>query len=160
MRHSQLECGLSQPFYSYDFYKIQHFMTPTWITNLWQYTTKCHCRLHEQFPWRYLCPRAQDKFIMHIVTSSDMPQEHQEIFNRVRINLCLLTLSDIVVADSPTRILPDIFKGINHRTSSLNWPTQQKLPTEWMNIFQQTLRDVIMPHLQNNSLGRWLHDGH
>ena len=62
----------------------------------------------------------RDKFLMDIIHDSDLPQEHQEIFNRVRINLRLLTLSDIVVADSPGRILPDIHDGINHRVSKFN----------------------------------------
>ena len=35
MRYTQLECGLSVPFYKQNFYKIQHLITPTWITNLW-----------------------------------------------------------------------------------------------------------------------------
>ena len=99
-------------------------------------------------------------FLIDIIHNSDMPQEHQKIFNRVRINLRLLTLSDIVVADSPTRILTDIYKGFNHRISTFNWSVKQEIPHEWMNIFQQTLRNVIMPHLQNNSLGKWTSEGH
>lgn len=97
---------------------------------------------------------------MDIILKSDMSQEHQEIFNRARLNLRLLTLSDIVVADSPSRILHNIFNGIDHRLSSFTWPTSQDIPNEWMTIFQHALRHVIMPHLSNNTLSRWIHPGH
>lgn len=156
MRYTQLECGLSNPFYVHDFYKIQHITTPTWLTNLWQYTTECHCNIHETQPWIYECPRVRDRFLMDIICASNLSQEHQEIFNRVRINLKLLTLSDTVVADSPDHILPDIYDGINHRVSKFNWPCVQQLPPDWMKIFIHAIKHVIKPHLNTNSLGKFL----
>ena len=97
---------------------------------------------------------------MDIIQASDLSQEHQEIFNRIRLNLRLLTLSDMVVADSTSRLLPDLLKGINHRKSKFNWPTEQQLPPSWMNIFRHTIQHVIRPHLLNKALGKWTHDGH
>ena len=110
MRYTQLECGLSDPFYTHEFYKIEHLVTPTWITNLWQYTSESHSQIHKQHPWSYQCLRIRDSFIMDIIINSDLSHEHQEIFNSVRLNLRLLTLSDMVVANSPSRILPDMQK--------------------------------------------------
>lgn len=57
MKYTQLECGLSDPFYKHDFYKVQHLITPTLTTNLWQYTTESHCSIHEQHSWQYKFPR-------------------------------------------------------------------------------------------------------
>ena len=119
-----------------------------------------HHTTHEQNPWKYNCPRTRDAFIMDIIQASDLSQEHQEIFNRVRINLRLLNLSDMVVLDSPSRILPDLLKGINHRKSKFNWPTAQQPPSSWMNIFHHAIKHVIRPHLLNNTLGKWINDGH
>ena len=36
LRYTQLELGVSKPFLSLNFYKYCNFVTPTWITNLWQ----------------------------------------------------------------------------------------------------------------------------
>ena len=36
LRYTQLELGVSKPFLSLIFYKYCNFVTPTWITNLWQ----------------------------------------------------------------------------------------------------------------------------
>ena len=65
---------------------------------------------------------------MDIILRSRLSQENQEFFNRVRLNLKLLTASDIVRADSHNIILPNIYDGINYRKSNINWPTQQELP--------------------------------
>ena len=65
---------------------------------------------------------------MDIILRSRLSQENQDFFNRVRLNLKLLTASDIVRADSHNIILPNIYDGINYRKSNINWPTQQELP--------------------------------
>lgn len=97
---------------------------------------------------------------MDIAAMSNLSTEHQEIFNRVRINLRLLTLSDIVVADSTTKILPDIIRGISHRSSNFNWPMVQNLPQSWIKIFANIIKNVIRPHLMNKRLGKWIGKGH
>lgn len=65
-----------------------------------------------------------------------------------------------MVTDSPGRILPDIYDGINHRVSKFNWPCVQQLPPDWMKIFNHAIKNVIKSHLNNNSLGKWLNTGH
>ena len=72
---------------------------------------------------------------MDIILRSQLSQENKEIFNRVRLNLKLLTASDIVRADSHNVILPNIYDGKNFRRSNLNWPTQRELPKKWYETF-------------------------
>ena len=91
-RYIQLESGLSQPFYSYNFCKTHFLVTPTWFTNIWQYLTECHTQFHQYEPWLYSVPRQHDLFITDEVPRSNMPQSHIKIFNRVRLNLRLLTV--------------------------------------------------------------------
>ena len=62
LRYTQLESGLSRSFFKHDFYKVQHLVTPTWLTNLWQYMTECHTQIHESEPWLYNVPRQHDFF--------------------------------------------------------------------------------------------------
>ena len=52
---------------------------------------------------------------MDIILRSETPKDDQEIFNRVRLNLKLITAADIVIADSRSKILPNILDGVNER---------------------------------------------
>lgn len=99
-------------------------------------------------------------FLMDIVLRSDIPQEHEEICNRMRLNLRLLTASDIVCADKRTRILPDILEGRNPRSSNMNWPRSMDAPRSWVDIFTNIIRNVIQPQLQSTPLGGWIENGH
>ena len=160
IRHTQLECGLSKSFFTYNFYKACHIITPTWSTNMRQYMSECHTTLHQYDAWEYVPPRTHDFFLMDIILRSNLPKNHQEIFNRVRINLRPLTASDIVLCTSGTKLLPDLLLGKNHRKSNLHWPTVQKLPKKWIEIFCHRLINIIAPQLQSTPLGSWLHKGH
>jgi len=97
---------------------------------------------------------------MDVVLRSNLPQHHKEIFNRVRLQLRLITASDIVVCSSSSRILPNILQGKNYRTSSYNWPTPHDLPKKWYDIFIDVIKSVIRPQLQSTPLGRWTSVGH
>ena len=108
LRYTQLESGLSKSFFCHNFYKAHFLVTPTWITNLWQYCSECHVQLQETESWTYSAPRRNDFFLMDVVLRSSISQEHKEIFNRVRLNLRLLTASDIVLADKSTKFIPSI----------------------------------------------------
>ena len=160
IRYTQLELGTSKPFFTDDFYKYTNIITPTWITNLWQYIGECHAQIHEFDPWIYTPPRDHDFFLMDEIYRSNIPDTHKEIFNRVRINLRLLTVSDIVIVDSPSKIIPSLYEGTTTRFSTYNWPTQQELPEKWQQIFNEVLDIVIKPKLMNTSLGKWRSRGH
>lgn len=85
-RYTQLECGLSWPFSTYDFYKTYFLITPTWTTNIWQYIMECHATLRQYDAWLYQPPRQHDLFFMDILLRSNLPQSHLEIFNTVWLN--------------------------------------------------------------------------
>ena len=100
IRHTQLEFGISTPFFETNFYSYSKIITPTWSTNLWQYMSECNAILHDIEPWIYKPPRQNDFFLMDVVMRSDLPDNYKEICNKVRMNMRLLTASDLVAADS------------------------------------------------------------
>lgn len=108
MRYTQLECGLSTPYHVHNYEQNHHFVTPTWATHLWKYCSDSKVQIKESNTWVYSSPRCYDFFLMDVMTKSNIPLEHKEIFNQVRINLRLLTASDIVKAHRGTEILPNI----------------------------------------------------
>ena len=138
LRFTQLKCGLSKPFYSYNFYKTHFLVTPTWFTNIWQYLTECHTQFHHYDPWLYSVPRQHD-FLL---------------------NIKWLTASDIVYCDRGNKILPHILQGYNYRKSSYNWPNEYELPKKWIQTFSQIIKEVTQPQLFSTPLGKWIRDGH
>lgn len=103
MRYTQLETGLSKPYYSYNYYKAHFLATPTWHTQIWQYCSESHVRIKESDPWVYKYPRENDFHLMDAVLRSGIQQEQMEMFNRVRMNLRLLTASDLVLISRSTK---------------------------------------------------------
>ena len=117
-------------------------------------------RLKELLPWLYTQPRDNDFHLMNVVLRSSIPQEDKEIFNRVRLNLKLLTATDIVNIESSTKISKQILKGKNYWMSVFNWPNVVELPKQWYEVFQMVLRQVIQPQLNSTPLGKWNSHGH
>ena len=105
-------------------------------------------------------PRQNDFFLMDVVMRSELPANYKEIFNRVRINMRLLTASDVVVADSTYKILLHISNGIHCRKSKYYWPQKQHLPKKWQNMFNDVIRNIIREKLRSTPLGKWESDGH
>ena len=158
--YTQMETGLSKPYYMYNYYSAYFLTTPTWKTYIWQYCSESHVKLKEAEPWLYKGPRKNDFHLMDVILRSSITQEQKEIFNRVRLHLRLLTARDIVYAHKSTKIHDDILKGTNRRNSVFNWTNKIDLPKEWFATFKMILRQVIMPQLQSTSLGAWTNDGH
>ena len=92
--------------------------------------------------------------------SSDLNDEQKAMINQVRLKLKLLTVSDVVLADSGTRIHPDIYQGTNHRASTIQWPKVLDFPKAWYTLFQSVMVNIIAPKLQSNPLGKWISQGH
>ena len=122
--------------------------------------TECYTQINEIKPWLYEPPREGDFFLMDIILRSETPKDDQEIFNRVRLNLKIITASDIVIADSRSKILPNILEGVNERNSAFNWPENQQLPKKWYDIFGNILKTVIRSQLHSTPLGKWVGKGH
>ena len=119
--------------------------------------------LHKGF-YRIRCalkvPCQHDFFLMDIILLADIPQTYKEIFNRVRLNMQLLTVSDIVISTTRSSFLPDILRGTNPRSSKFIWPTPQTLPNKWLSIFKQLLLTVIKDQLNSTPLGHWITHDH
>ena len=160
LQHTQLELGTQRPFFEYNYKKCHNMVTPTWLTNLWEYCSECKITIHELSPWAYKPPRDYDFFLMDAVLQSDISDEKKEIFNQVHLSLQLLTASDIVVANHGYKIHPDILTGLNHRASTINWPKILPYPQRWTRIFANIILTVIAPRLQSAPLGYWTHEGH
>ena len=143
LKYTQLETGLSRPFFTYDYYSTYFLTTPTWTTNIWQYMTECHTSLTQYDAWTYSPPRQYDFFLMDVVIRANIPQNYKEIFKRVRLNLRLLTASDVVICDTGSKLLPDVLRGTSARSSIFHWPTYQSLPSQWITIFKQKMESVI-----------------
>lgn len=133
---------------------------PTWHTNLWQFCTESRVRLRETKPWLYNPPHINDFHLMDVVLSSNIHQEYKEIFNRIRMNLRLMTASDIVLADRSMKIRPDIMPRKNIWDSDLNWPNIVEVPKGWYGIFRMVIKQIIEPQLQSTPLGDWIAPGH
>lgn len=88
--------------------------------------TEYHTQITEVKPWLYDPPKEGD-FFMDMILRTDTPKEDQEIFNQVGLNLKLLTAADIIIADSRSKILPNILDGENERCVTINWPKTQQL---------------------------------
>ena len=64
-------------------------------------------------------PRDYIFFLMDVVYRSDIPDDQKAIFNRVRLNMRLLTASDIVVADPPLKSY-QAFSRVNIQDEALS----------------------------------------
>ena len=160
MRWTQLELGFPDPFYKYKYEACKGYITSAIITDLWEYISLCNATLREQQPWIYTPPRLNDFFLNYIVCRSNIPSEHKQIFNEVRIHLHLITASDIVSLNSGAKILPNILRGINNRSSSLQWPNTLPFPPHWITIWKNIVTTIIQPIIQTSPLGAWTSQTH
>ena len=132
MRWTQLELGFQNPFYTYKYSTCKDYVTSTIITDLWEYLSLCNASLIEHAPWTYTPPRTNDFFLNETVHNSTISSEHKQIFNEIRMSLKIITAADIVGIGSGSQILPNILLGINHRTSTLEWPNCLTFPPSWI----------------------------
>ena len=160
MRWTQLECGLSTPFYTSNFEKYNYVLTPTWVTHLWEYLDSCQAAIEEKNSWIYEAPRENDIFLMDVIMNAPISNEHKMIFNEIRLHLKLITASDIVTLDTGCTILPHILQGHNYRGSTLYWPDTKPFPNKWLKIWKSLLTSYILPKLMTKPLGQWLTSTH
>ena len=159
-RNTQFELGISDDFFTLPYKKYKYFVTKTWLTHLWNYTSKCNASIHHTHHQQYKLPRKNDFFIMDEVFQSDISNEYKRIFNLVRQKLQVLTASDIVLAGTSNRICPELLQCINHRASTLKWPNVGTLPKQWKQIWNSILLNIILPKLHSLPLGRWERPSH
>ena len=150
---SQLQCGMSSPFFSLDYHKWQPILTPTWFTHFWSLLSLCNISLSITHHWSYTPPRVNDQFLMDILYPV-IPSTHVlYCINACRIYLQIITLSDLTSLDG-TKLLPDILNSKQYRKSSIKWPTQV-IPSHWWSTWALYLKTYIVPHLACHHLGQW-----
>ena len=158
--YTQLELGISKKIMETQHDDYSEYITPTWLTNLWSYCTKCGVNINMINQHMYHLPRVNDFFLMDVVYKEVANVEHVHIFNHVRVALKLYTASDIVALGTGSTILPNILSGLNHRASTLAWPTSESLPPRWITIWETILVSIIQPNLRAKPLGQWIANTH
>ena len=151
---TQLELGTTKHFLTLQHTKYASFVTTTWITNLWEYMSRCSATI-TPIATQYECPRYNDTFIMDVIYNAEIPHHHKIICNQVRIWLNILTLADIVIVNSPSEIIPTILAGKQGRASTWKWPRVQKCPTSYTDIWMKTMDEIIKPYIETHPLGNW-----
>ena len=152
MRWTQLEAGVSKPFYTYHHQKLAPILTPTWVTHMWEYLSSCNSTIREHSPWIHKTTCSTDFFLMDEILLAAIPMEHKIIFNEIRMHLQLLTAADIVLLGTGNTIIPSIFNGFHHRKSSLQWPDTKPFPKRWLKIWRTLMSTYIQPKLRNTPL--------
>ena len=159
--YTQLELGIRDSFLTTSFYRYNEYITPTWITHLWQYMTDCKATLEPtSIDHLYTPPRANDVFLMDLVFESNISDEAKNIFNQIRTHLQLLTAADVVEVGSNGTILQNIYDMKNFRQSKWEWPCVLPFPETWRETWTSVLKNIIQERLWNKPLGQWISDSH
>ena len=157
---TQLEGGVSTPFYKYNYKQLAPLLTPTWMTHLWDYLSTCNSKIEENKPWTYQKTCHNDFFLMDMTMEADISVEKKIIFNEIRLHLQLLTAADIVLLGSGSTIIPHVFNCVNTRKSTLEWPDTKPFPRKWMKVRRTLLSTYIQPRLRYNPLSISRSQGH
>ena len=160
MAWSQLEAGLSTVIFDHSYYDIVHYLTPTWVTHLWQYISDCDCDLQLVDLKQREGVRKNDFFLMDIIHKAQLSIRQKQIFNQIRMFLQVETAADIVKANSGTQICKNIYECLPVRYSTKLWPKIKPFPNAWNEIWSSILRSHIEPILQSQPLGIWLKKSH
>lgn len=134
----------------------------SWLGSVWKFLSATDLKLDLVNLPTYKLPRENDKYIMDIVLASGQTEKDLLRFNRVRMNMQLLSLSDIVLKDGKTLHSHFHKRGGLYRTSKFKWPRREKLNREWVKLFYRIIDDVIRPYLadEKNHLGDWISESH
>ena len=159
--YTQLELGIRDSFFTKSFYRYNNYITPTWISHLWQYMTDCKATLEPTSQDHlYKPPRTHDFFLMDIVFASNISEEAKNIFNQIRTHLQLVTAADLVEVGSNGTILQNIYDMKNFRHSKWEWPRVLPFPETWKETWTSVLKNIIQEKLWNQPLGQWVRESH
>ena len=160
MGMTQLECGMSVPFFSLPATPWVSLVTPTWITHLWSECSEkgIGVRFHSHTFWVPKATREKDTCIMAVAATMYQGAELQQI-NLCPISLRVTFLSDIATGGGK-RIILAYYDGKEHRESGrqarLSWPPVGPLPKQWWNLWQTFLQRWCGTALRiPEPLGRW-----
>jgi ribonuclease HI len=160
MQHTQLECGSASLFFNIDFTKFSPLVTPTWLTNLWEYYDKRAITMDLALPITYKIPREHDEFLMDILVREGTLSESELIqINKVRQHLQVLTLSDVTDLRGQ-RLLQHVKRGVlKGRRSKFIFCKQDPQKT-WLKIWEKKCCPIWEKQLNRRPLGVWIRKTH
>ena len=152
MEYTQLQMGISIPFHKTRYSDWKDIVTPTWITNLWEYWENAGVNVDISNFWIHKKSREHDRFIMDILLPNVKDKR-----TRFQLNACNMALNVITIADIATlngsEILPEVAEGSLQRRSKYKWP-DHKVPTRWWKIWSTYIKSIIAPYLRSHKLGK------
>lgn len=162
----QLHLGFPLSPLTYPYTSISRYIDPSWLSSTWDLMTEASALLTLSDQWTLPLDRQNDCHLMpqlvSLAATFSLSTPDLVKFNRCRLYLQVLTLSNIVDSSGNT-INTDFWKGNKiTRISSLSWPKQARPgPTSWT-IWRRLLCRLFTiksrsPHLRPQSrLYAWL----
>ena len=152
LQFSQLSIGTEELFINLNYSSYSFLTDATWSTHLWEYLSNRELTIDINHNIVIPPQRYNDAYIMDIVYSHFTKEELIRI-NKIRISLRLLFLSDVIDIRGKN-ILPEIRKGITHRSSNITFPDQTFAPS-WIPLWSKAC-DKIQQFVSRNHLGKWI----
>mmetsp|Transcript_22446 Transcript_22446/g.32149 ORF Transcript_22446/g.32149 Transcript_22446/m.32149 type:complete len:919 (-) Transcript_22446:249-3005(-) len=163
MSLTQLECGISIPFFGIPTDPWYDLVTPTWLNHIWYEcsTKNIEIQFHDDHFWVPSAQRENDVTIMDLADQMFGGTHIQQI-NKCRLALQVTYISDITSVDGK-RILQAYYDGKGHtaagRKTRLNWPPIGELPACYWTTWREFLNRIGGTSLRlPTSLGAWYQD--
>jgi len=164
MSLTQLECGVSKPFFSLPAETWHDLVTPTWLTHIWKECEPKGIEIHfapDHF-WLPSAQRVNDHPLMELAEYLYGNSIHLHNINQCRLALQVTYLSDITSVDG-RKILHAYYNGVGHtaagRYTRLNWPPVGTLPPSHWTLWKDFLNRMCGTSLRlPDPLGGWFTD--
>lgn len=160
--YTYLHIGLTDPLFSYNYSKIKDIIPPSWISNLWEFTSSIKAILH--VPSLQL----ENQRIRDTSISSHAIQYAKGIelkrIKAVRMYLQVFFVSDIATSCGNHISQEYLYasKTRNDRTAAIGWPNQSNPPPKSWSAWRKFLTSTIAysDFRLRNTLQQWLHPTH
>lgn len=165
LRHSlellRLEIGCNGSIFALPYQPFEHLLTPSWLSNTWQFLSDVQLRLDIHIPELHLF-RERDSLLMQCFLSKGFSSIQLR-----NINVCRLFLQVATVSDITTGCGQFITYAARHRTrdstlpSIYTWPFQGQPSQEHWNDWTLALKSISNDQFRlQQPLGKWVHNHH
>ena len=162
---AQLHIGTKSWIFDYSYDDFGLLLDSCWMKTTWRFLSQYHFTIQAHH-LKFSLPRDNDSFLMEKVRQQAISDNDLVRFNRCRMFLHVLTISDLTDAHG-THLVHGALNGRTLRSglrrSSLSWPIQGRpIQSDWM-VWEQYLRSC---YLYDNgtrlvhSLGTWRSQTH
>ena len=151
LQYTQLMLGMQQTCFQLPYDTFHQLVDSTWLSNLWEYTSSNSLTVEVHRTILVPFQRSNDAFLIDIL-SDYYDIEDLIKLNKIRLSMKILFLSD-VIDQRGRHLLPDIRKGITHRTTKLTFPVQTYSAT-WMKLWRGAC-SKLERYASANPLGSW-----